>query len=352
MKKAQTVRLRECGELQCGPISDDTPVVPRIKILGWQSKNRRQYLPESVTAEQYTDISVNLNHPDVPNKSRQVQERFGWFENVTKEGDGMYGDLHFNPELPYSRAFAWWAKNKPTKIGMSHDAVGQGTTKNGVFLVEKVISVKSVDLVADPASTTKGLFEAMDPELTPDPSVSGQGEDLDSLEAHISNAVTAICKDDKLDLKGKVKKIKAALKILEEPEEVEEKDEDVPPGKKSEDDEDDDLDESVRTLLAKEPGLKKLHEQLDVLKTKLALKERQELAGKLIAQAKLPAFAVTAVFLEQLSEARDEAALKKLIEDRKAVASIQRPLSSGPVPAGKGGAMDNKSFAKQLKEGR
>jgi hypothetical protein len=44
-------------------------------------------------------------------------------------------------------------------VGLSHDAVGTGYTKDGVFQVQKVIEVKSVDIVADPA-TTQGLFEA------------------------------------------------------------------------------------------------------------------------------------------------------------------------------------------------
>jgi len=342
MAQKQTLRIRECGGMECGAVENDLPVVPRVKILGWESQNRRRYLPESVQAEVYQDKVINLNHPIREGESRRVQERFGWFDNVTREADGVYGDLHYNPEVEYAKAFAWWAKNKPDKVGMSHDAVGQGHTENGIFIVEKVIRVKSVDLVADPATTTKGLFEAMDPELND----GGEGgDDLKTLEDHIKNAVTAICDDDSLDLKAKLKKIKAALKLLEDPEE---KEGEVEEGEEGEEGEKN-TKESVKPK-KDSADVKSLREELDTLKTKLALKERQELSAKLIVEAKLPAVAVTETFLEQMSEAKDETAMKKLVEDRKQLASIQKPRSSGPVAKGvKEGQLSNKDFAAKVK---
>lgn len=340
--------------MECGAVDDARPIVRGVKLLGEESKNRRRYLPESVSPSQYEGKQIRLNHPVGENATRRVEDVFGWIEGAAKEGSDWRGDLHYNPEHPYAKTFAWLAKNRPNLIGLSHDAVGQGKTENGVFVVEKVIDVKSVDLVADPA-TTKGLFESMEPELNSD---GVEAEELDSLETHIKNAVSAICTDDSLDLKAKVKKIKAALKLLEDGDEEEVEEEDEEDGKDGEDGEDGkkkdgDVEESLKALVSKEPGVKRLVEELDTLKTQLAIWKKTELAQKLCEDAKLPSVAITETFLAQLIEAKDEKAMKALVEDRKQIASLQRPRSTGAIGGnGKAGQMDNKTFASTLTGGR
>jgi hypothetical protein len=290
-------------------------------------------------------VPVYLNHPAGNGGQRTVQDKFAWIEGAAKVGADWRGNIHYNPKHPFAEQFAWLAKNKPSLIGLSHDAVGQGRTENGVFIVEKVISVKSVDLVADPA-TTKGLFESMDPELN---GGGAGGEDLDSLETHITNAVAAVCKDDKLDLNAKMKKIKGALKILDggaDSGEVEEDDEEGEETPKKKDD--GDVEESTKH---KKPasGDKALREELDAVKAKLVAKDRSDLAAKLIAEAKLAPVYVTDTFLAQLTEAKDEKAMKALVEDRKQVASIQRPIAAGGVNRGGGSPMSTDDFAKKVK---
>lgn len=351
LTKPNLIRLRECGSLECkGEIDEANPVVPGVKILGEESRNKRRYLPESVSPAQYDRLPINLNHPDGPKGQRRVQDRFGWFENAVKDGADWRGDLRYNPRHPFAPQFAWLVKNNPSLVGMSHDAIGTGRNENGVFIVEKVTEIKSVDIVADPA-TTKGLFESMDPELS---GGAGGDEKLDDLESHIKNAVAAICGDGKLDLSAKMKKIKAALKILEQPEdeEVEEDDESEESegsGEKDDDDEEKKTDESLKQLALKEPGVKKLLEQLDAAQVKLAVREKNELAHRLCVEAKLLPAAISETFLGQLIDAKDEVAMKKLIEDRKAVASIQRPKSSGPIRESAAAKIDNAEFAKTLK---
>ena len=41
-------------------------------------------------------------------------------------------------------------------IGLSHNAIGEGDTQNGVVVVRRLVKVRSVDVVSDPA-TTNGL---------------------------------------------------------------------------------------------------------------------------------------------------------------------------------------------------
>ena len=351
MSQRETRPLRETTSLDGATVDESAPVIRHVKILGWESKNRRRYLSESVQSEQYADKVINLNHPDGPNKQRQVQDRFGWFEGVIKDDSGMWGNLHYNPKHPYAEQFAWLAKHKPSLVGLSHDAVGTGHTKDGVFVVEKVIEVKSVDLVADPA-TTKGLFESvMDPELNQ----GGGAAEEKSLEQQIGELVVAIIKDES-PVKEKRKKVLKALKLLddnapEEEEEVEEEEEGGAEDAEGESEEDEEggkkrAEESVQVLAKKYPGVKQLLERVDSLEAKDRLREKHDTAHRLCEAAKLPSVLVTEVFLSQLVEAKDEKAMQKLIEDRKAVSNIKRPVSSGPA-SGKG--LDNKSFAQQLK---
>lgn len=354
MPKLETRRIRECSGLECGGVDEALPVIHRVKILGWESKNRRQYLRESVQAEDYAEKVINLNHPAGPNAQRTVQDRFGWFESVTKDDSGVWGDLHFNPKHPYAEQFSWLAKNKPSLVGLSHDAVGTGHTKEGVFVVEKVIEVKSVDLVADPA-TTNGLFESMEPELTP----AAPAAEEKSYEQQIGELIVAICKDEKTHPSEKREKVLKALKLFDEPEgEVEESEEEgseeaeaEAEGGGEEEPEEEEIpkktEESLQALASKYLGVKRLLETVDRLETKDRLREKTDAAHRLCEESKLPAVLVTKVFLAQLIECKDENAMKSLIEDRRSISNIQRPRSSGPV-AGKGGELDSKSFAKAL----
>lgn len=347
MTQLETKRIRECASLECGGVDEALPVIRRVKILGWESKNRRQYLRESVQAQDYAEKVINLNHPAGPNAQRQVQDRFGWFENVSKDDSGVWGDLHYNPKHPYADQFAWLAANKPVLVGLSHDAVGSGHTKDGTFIVEKVIEVKSVDLVADPA-TTKGLFEShMEPEI---PVESGAEEK--SYEQQIGELIVAICKDE-APVKEKRKKILKALKLLDEPEEEEEEGGEVEESEKedegeAEEDEEEKekkTEESIQSLATKYPGVKSLMETVDRLQVESDLRKKNDLAHRLCEEARLPSVLVTKVFLSQLIECKDENAMKQLIEDRKSISNIKSPVSIAPVG---GKEIDLKSFAKAL----
>lgn len=340
--------------MDCGAVDDDAPVIRGVKLLGEESRNNRVYLPESVSPSQYEGRVINLNHPDGPNKQRNVQDRFGWIESAKKDGKDWRGDIHYNPAHPFAPTFKWIAKNKPDLIGLSHDAVGTGHTKDGKFIVEKVVEVKSVDLVADPA-TTKGLFESMNPELeTP-----AAGEDESSIAQHIGELIVKIWKDESADPKEKRKQVLKALKLLGDGEETEETEESEEEGSEKaedeaegggnaeEEEEEKKTEESLQVLAKKYPGVKSLMERVDRLDAEANHRKKLDLAHQLCESAKLPSVLITDVFMGQLLEAKDEKAMKALIEDRRAISTIKRPTSTGPA-GGSSTNLDNKSFAKQL----
>lgn len=239
-------------------------VLPRVKVIGPDSVNGRVYLPETLRSAVplYEGASVNTDHPDRPQGSRSVFDRLGWLSNCRAEADGIYGDLHYNPKHPYAEQLVWWAKNNPSKVGLSHNAIGTGKERpDGVLEVTKIVEVKSVDLVADPA-TVKGLYESRkqrekqvlvkikfrtwmehvqakiasklsvvkkarlerclkemdDPDSPPamlaDTDVVDPGDSDDpteSLTKGFKAAISAIIDDDTLDAKAKAKKIKQYL---------------------------------------------------------------------------------------------------------------------------------------------
>ena len=78
-------------------------VVKGVAILGLSSKNGRRYTMEAVreAIPQYEGLRINFDHPSRPTDPRHFGDRFGWLENVQAvDGDGMRGDLGFNPKHP------------------------------------------------------------------------------------------------------------------------------------------------------------------------------------------------------------------------------------------------------------
>jgi hypothetical protein len=290
--------------LQSGlQVDEQAGIIRGVKILGFTSVNRRRYLREAVAEALpgYEGMRVNLDHVGPADQQltarRSVKDRIGKLTGTRLAEDGAYADLHYNPAHPYGPAIAWAAKNQPDTLGLSHVAIGQGKPdKDGTFIVNKIVSVRSVDLVADPA-TTKGLFEDMEPELNP---AAAEPED-EGYEASIGKLVCEILKDGELSMDDKKKKILQALKLMDDDEEDEK-------GSEEEDkDGDDEEEESV------DP------------KKELARLKAEKKARQMCEAAKV---SVTEAFIEALAVLKNEKAMKRLIEDRKAV--VNKPRSAAP----------------------
>jgi hypothetical protein len=244
-------------------------IIRGVKVVGHESKNGRTYTREALRAaiDMYEGAKVNVNHPaGQGGQPRDYRDRIGSLRNVREESDGLYADLHYNPEHANAKQLAWDAQNAPENLGLSHNTYGRTTTKNGRTIVEAIFKVHSVDLVADPA-TVKGLFE-------------GEQTVSDTITIETVRANAAIMEQLRAD-------------ILRENTESE-------------------------TSKAQAAELKSLREQLDTLKAEKVAAEAKGVVAKLIESAKLPKEAVTEIFTEQLLAA-DEAGRKRLIEDRQAI---------------------------------
>ena len=138
-------------------------IIYGAKIISPVSENKRYYKPSAVkeALSLYEKRAINTDHPDKPGDSRSVKETFAWLENVRQDEDGgARGDIHLlDPNDPFSIKLMNAAEKNPSLFGLSHNAEGEGyTDERGVFVVERITRVHSVDLVTDPA-TTRGLFE-------------------------------------------------------------------------------------------------------------------------------------------------------------------------------------------------
>lgn len=161
-------------------VDREAGVIRGVKILGLQSRNGRTYRPEALAqaAPLYEGAKVNVNHPKGnPLSPRDYQDRIGQIRGVVvRPGEGLFGDFHFNPKHALAEQLAWDAEHAPENVGFSHNVEARTSRVGDQVIVEAILRVQSVDLVADPA-TTRGLFEAAQPasQHSPqDPSPTGQ----------------------------------------------------------------------------------------------------------------------------------------------------------------------------------
>jgi len=139
-------------------------IIRDVKVLGLVSENGRRYTPGAVkaAAKLYEGIRVNVDHPEKDaEQPRSAYDRLGRLTNIRYiEGEGLYGDLQILMTHPMARRICEAAERMPDAFGLSHNAQGEGEEgKDGVFVVSKIVDVRHVDLVADPA-TTKSLSES------------------------------------------------------------------------------------------------------------------------------------------------------------------------------------------------
>jgi hypothetical protein len=215
-------------------------VIRGVKILGFQSRNGRTYLPEALSqaAALYEEARVNVNHPKGnPGGPRDYQDRIGIIRNVAvRAGEGLFADLHFNPKHSLAEQLVWDAEHAPENVGFSHNVQAQTRRLGGRLVVEAITKVQSVDLVADPA-TTRGLFESHGTgaarsggdaagerdgplfarrESAPSPSCSPGGPCLsaDDLKRDYPDLVEAVCREQAAEL-GRLRAEVEQLRALE-----------------------------------------------------------------------------------------------------------------------------------------
>jgi hypothetical protein len=254
-------------------------VIRGVKILGLVSKNGREYLPEALrkAVTLYEGRAVNVDHAARDGR-RSYRDRIGRLSAVEQRADGLYGDLHFNPKHALAEQLAWDAGNAPENVGLSHDAVGRTVRRGGKTIVEEIESVRSVDLVADPA-TTGGLFES-------------ESEEENRQEGNMSTDLQETTLDQL-----RTKRPDLVDSILKEHAESEE----------------------AKAAAAK---LKTLEEENKKLKADVERSERRKAILEELEKAKLNVAdkaQVSELFMESLLNAADARAREAIIEDRKSL---------------------------------
>ena len=250
-KERRHYDLRESLLLEATGVNRETGVIQGVKVLGYKSKNGREYDRAGVTKAlpMYEGLAVNVNHPDKssPNGDRNVGDRFGMLKSVREAKDGLYADLHYLKAHPLAAMVTEAAERMPGAMGLSHNASGRVVKRQGKTVVEEIESVRSVDLVADPATVAslfesenhtvsktlrevlggvpadhwsrKGLLPLLEMEDMGDPSMGEIPVDVPAdadadgqIDAAFKAMVNGVLDDKGLDVQGKISRIKEILK--------------------------------------------------------------------------------------------------------------------------------------------
>lgn len=141
---------------QAMTVDRENGILRGVKILGSKSKNGRTYTEaaQKKAVGLYEGAKVNFDHPGKPTDSRKYSDRFGKLQNVEyREGQGLFGDLKFNPKHSLAEQFCWDAEHSPDSCGLSHNVQAKTSGKPGSLVIESIDKVTAVDVVADPATT-------------------------------------------------------------------------------------------------------------------------------------------------------------------------------------------------------
>ena len=143
-------------------VDPEAGVIRGVKILGLQSRNGRVYergaLEKAIPL--YEGAKVNVNHASGGDASRDYRDRLGSIRSVVfRDGEGLFGNLHYNPKHALAEQLGWDAVHAPENVGFSHHVEAEVAKEGDRWSVREITAVRSVDLVADPA-TTQGLFES------------------------------------------------------------------------------------------------------------------------------------------------------------------------------------------------
>jgi hypothetical protein len=151
-----------------GRVDREAGVIHGVRILGANSRNRRQYTADAMreAAPLYNGAKVYLNHQKKSemDEDRPWQNWVGVLQNVRYEG-GLRGDLKLRKQSEYFEAICEAAESDEfsKSFGLSHEADGEAHYDHdlGMEVVTRINEVFGVAIVDRPA-TTAGLYESAD----------------------------------------------------------------------------------------------------------------------------------------------------------------------------------------------
>lgn len=139
-----------------------TGTLRHCALLGQVSANNRFYTTKALeTVRKLADqLKAFLNHD-----SRGVENLIGDFSNLVIENNKVYGDVSILESCKYRDMIFELAENKPHLCGWSIHARGLfgANDSEGREVVEDIVLLRSIDLVADPA-TNSSVWESKEEE--------------------------------------------------------------------------------------------------------------------------------------------------------------------------------------------
>lgn len=363
-------------EKQADPKDGVIAVFREVAVLRPESKNRRRYTESARkdAVKVFEGARVMIDHKDTGNTETRVRDLAGSLHGLYIDGSGTVRAKEMKARGPSAQVLITLAESASDICGLSIDADGEGTlAKDGWLDVEHIHRGRSVDVVDRPGSTTN-LFES-DQNLLEGPIADKLANDavLEDVRKKNSAAwwlVYQTLDDDKLSASERKAKVISIFQDL-----VKELGGDSGTVKESADPaKEKDVDfktldiatlEKERPDLAKQlrestnPAIAAAQAEVAALKEKIALGDKRQAARVLVetvlAEEKLSndtRFG-TAVFIESLVAAAvglegdaAKAAIKRVIEDRKAIVGTSTPVTEGapvypersPLTSGGGGA--------------
>lgn len=178
MKRRRTLHERiEAADIRRpdSAIDRDAGVIRNVRVLGRLSRNRHgeqgvtgtEYTPECMRAAipLYEGTQVYIDHPAAKSTSanRAVNDGFGVLRNVRYDNESLIGDLHYRKTHQLANTVLEDAEREDLRVyGLSHNATSSQdrvdrATKR--LVIERIESVRSVDLVSRPA-TNRNLWES------------------------------------------------------------------------------------------------------------------------------------------------------------------------------------------------
>jgi len=249
-------QLIEAMDFAASKVDRENCRIHRVKICGKVSKNGREYSDRSLreSAKCSEGKGTNIDH-DRTGKERSIRDCNGWLSECQAEingdpkTDGVFATVNLLKSHPLTETVLEIAERNPGRIGMSHVAQGVTKTIGGKTIVESIESVQSVDFVQNPA-TTSGLHESEEPVsktktlrefvdgiadhpdknkllklMESDPALGAammtgepdgdEGGTDGAVKAAFEAAIVAAFRDDSLDMKATLAKIKAVLKAYD-----------------------------------------------------------------------------------------------------------------------------------------
>jgi len=170
-------------------------VIQGVKIVGLQSRNGYEYRVSALVGAKslYEDTAVYILHPDSREKrrgSRQLDAHFGHLRNIIAGSDGLFGDLHIKQSHPMAGMIL---EGDGRQFGLSHNAVVEMNAEETE--VTRIVSVNSVDLVDNPATTTN-LFEEKNMDLAELVTANAAlTERLTAVEGTLTSVLEAVTKE-------------------------------------------------------------------------------------------------------------------------------------------------------------